>query len=117
MSNSIPARLLVPGSGGHLSKISWRQVFMVSADEVAAQLGEVLKLNVKAFAVPRAGGPAAFEQLGIPKGQTGPAEAMFEAVNAGWMDLGVGGTERVAGTTSPRDVFAAAQKAAAAGRM
>ena len=28
---------------------------MVSADEVAAQLGEVLKLDVKAFAVPRAG--------------------------------------------------------------
>src|ERR1700676_4575335 len=26
MSDSIPARLLVPGSGGHLSKISGRQV-------------------------------------------------------------------------------------------
>ena len=90
---------------------------MVSADEVAAQLGEVLKLNVKAFAVPRAGWPAAFEQFGIPKGQTGPAEAMFEAVNAGWMDLGVEGAEHVAGTTSPRDVFAAAQNAAAAGRI
>jgi uncharacterized protein YbjT (DUF2867 family) len=87
---------------------------MVSADEVAAQLGEVLKLNVKAFAVPRAGWPAAFEQFGIPKGQTGPAEAMFEAVNSGWMDLGVEGAEHVAGTTSPRDVFAAAQKAATA---
>ena len=35
---------------------------------------------------------------------------MFEAVNAGWMDLGVEGTEHVAGTTSARDVFAAAQK-------
>jgi uncharacterized protein YbjT (DUF2867 family) len=90
---------------------------MVSADEVAAQLGEVLKLNVKAFAVPRSGWPAAFEQFGIPKGQTGPAEAMFEAVNSGWMDLGVEGAEHVAGTTSPRDVFAAAQKAAAAGRI
>ncbi len=64
---------------------------MVSADEVAVQLGEVLKLDVKAFAVPRAGWPAAFEQLGIPKGQTGPAEAMFEAVNSGWMDIGVEG--------------------------
>ena len=87
---------------------------MVSADEVAAQLGEVLKLDVKAFAVPRAGWPAAFEQFGIPKGQTGPAEAMFEAVNSGWMDLGVAGTEHVVGTTSPRDVFAAARKAATA---
>jgi uncharacterized protein YbjT (DUF2867 family) len=87
---------------------------MVSADEVAAQLGEVMKLHVKAFAVPRADWPAAFEQLGVPKGQTGPAEAMFEAVNAGWMDLGVEGTEHVVGTTSARDVFSAARKAAAA---
>jgi uncharacterized protein YbjT (DUF2867 family) len=87
---------------------------MVSADEVAAQLGEVMKLDVKAFAVPRAEWPAAFEQLGIPKGRTGPAEAMYDAVNAGWMDLGVEGTEHVPGATSARDVFAAAQKAASA---
>ncbi len=82
---------------------------MVSADEVAGQLGEVLKLEVRAFAVPRAGWAATFEQFGIPKGHTGPAEEMFESVNAGWMDLGVTGTEHVAGATSARDVFAAAQ--------
>jgi hypothetical protein len=87
---------------------------MVSADEVAAQLGEVMKRNVRAFAVPRSGWPAAFEQMGVPKGQTGPAEAMFEAVNAGWMDLGVEGTEHVAGTTPARDVFEAAQNATTA---
>ena len=87
---------------------------MVSADEVAKQLGEVLHLDVKAFAIPRAGWAEAFEQFGIPKGRTGPAEEMFEAVNAGWMDLGVQGTEHVASTTSARDVFAAAQKAATA---
>lgn len=87
---------------------------MVSADEVAAQLGHVMQREVKAFAVPRPEWPAAFEQFSIPKGQTGPAEAMFEAVNAGWMDLGVAGTEHVASTTLPRDVFAAAQKAATA---
>ncbi|WP_428487573.1 NmrA family NAD(P)-binding protein [Rhodopila sp.] len=83
---------------------------MVSADEVAEQLGEVLKLDVKAFAVPRAGWAEAFEQFGIPKGHTEPAEEMFEAVNAGWMDLGVGGTEHVAGTTRAREIFAAAQQ-------
>ena len=87
---------------------------MVSADEVAEQLGEVLNLDVKAFAVPRAGWAEAFEQFGIPKGHTGPAEEMFEAVNAGWMELGVEGTEHVAGTTSARDVFAAAQEAVTA---
>jgi uncharacterized protein YbjT (DUF2867 family) len=84
---------------------------MVSADEVAAQLGEVLAVDVKAFAVPRAGWAEVFEQFGIPKGHTGPAEEMFESVNAGWMDLGIAGTEHVAGTTSARDVFAAAKKA------
>lgn len=87
---------------------------MVSADEVAAQLGEVMSLDVKAFAVPRAGWGQTLEQFGIPKGHSGPAEQMYEAVNAGWMDLGVAGTEHVAGTTSARDVFAAARKAAAA---
>jgi len=84
---------------------------MVSADEVAAQLGEVLKLDVKAFALPRAAWADAFQQFGVPKGHTGPAEEMYESVNAGWMDLGVKGAEHVAGTTSARDVFAAAQNA------
>jgi hypothetical protein len=36
---------------------------------------------------------------------------MFESVNAGWMDLGIAGTEHIAGTTSARDVFATAQNA------
>jgi uncharacterized protein YbjT (DUF2867 family) len=87
---------------------------MVSADDVAEQLGDVLSRGVKAFAIPRAGWAEAFEQFGIPKGRTGPAEEAFDAVNAGWMDLGVEGTERVPGTTSARDVFAAARKAVTA---
>lgn len=87
---------------------------MVSADEVAAQLGEVMKRDVKALAVPRAEWPAAFEQFGIPKGQSGPAETMYEAVNAGGMDLGAEGAEHVAGTTPARDVFSAAREAATA---
>jgi hypothetical protein len=63
----------------------WRpQQSMVTADEVAEQLGDVLMLDVRAFAVPRAGWAEAFEQFGIPKGHTGPAEDMFEAVNAGY---------------------------------
>ncbi|HTU56260.1 MAG TPA: NmrA family NAD(P)-binding protein [Acetobacteraceae bacterium] len=87
---------------------------MVSADEVAKQLGDVLTLDVNAFAIPRAGWPEAFGQFGIPKDHTGPAEEMFEAVNAGWMDLGAEDTEHVAGTTSARDVFEAARSAAKA---
>ena len=87
---------------------------MVSADEVAGQLGDVLKRDVKAFAIPREAWTGSFEQLGIPKGLTGPAEEMYQSVNAGWMDLGVEHAEHVAGTTSARDVFEAAQNAAKA---
>ena len=83
----------------------------VSADDVAAQLGEVLAVDVRAFAIPRAGWAEALEQFGVPKGHTGPAEEMFESINAGWMELGVTGTEHVAGTTSARDMFAAAKDA------
>jgi hypothetical protein len=36
---------------------------------------------------------------------------MFEGINAGWMDLGIADTEHVAGTTSAREVFAAAENA------
>jgi uncharacterized protein YbjT (DUF2867 family) len=85
---------------------------MVSADEVAAQLGEVMQREVKAVAVPRANWPDTFEQFGIPKGKSAPAETMYEAVNAGGMDLGGVGTEHVPGATSARDVFAAALKTA-----
>ena len=87
---------------------------MVSADEVATQLGQVLELDVKAFALPRAAWEEAFEQFGVPKGHTGQAEELYDAVNAGWMDLGVAGTEHVAGTTSARDVFSAAHNAVTA---
>ena len=73
-------------------------------------MGEVLKRDVRAFAIPRAGWAEAFEQFGVPKGQTRPTEDMSESVNAGWMDLGIAGTEHVAGTTSARYVFAAAQQ-------
>ena len=82
---------------------------MVSADEVAEQLGQVLKRKVKASPIPRTGWAEAFEQFGVPKGHTGPAEEMYEGINAGWIDLGIAGTEHVEGTTSARDVFAAAQ--------
>jgi uncharacterized protein YbjT (DUF2867 family) len=86
---------------------------MVSADEVAAQLGKVLQRDVKAVAVPRAGWSSALQQFGVPEGQTGQAEAMYEAVNLGLMDVGIEGTEHVAGTTTPGDVFAAAKNATA----
>jgi hypothetical protein len=62
--------------------------------------------------MPREMWAGSFEQLGIPKGLTGPAEEMYEAVNAGWMDLGVDGSEHVPATSSAHDVFEAARDAA-----
>jgi uncharacterized protein YbjT (DUF2867 family) len=44
---------------------------MVSADEVAEQLGEVLNLDVKAFAVPRARWAKAFEQFLLKRCERG----------------------------------------------
>ena len=86
---------------------------MVSADEVARQLGEVLTLDVKSLCSPacRVGGSVRAVRHPEEWPRTGPAEEMFESVNAGWMDLGITGTEHVAGTTSARDVFVAAQNA------
>jgi hypothetical protein len=75
-------------------------------------LGEVLKLDVKAFALPRTAWADALQQFGVPKGHTGAAEELYDGVNAGSMDLGVTGTEHIAGKTSAREVFAAAQNAA-----
>ena len=85
---------------------------MVSSDEVAAQLGEVLGREVKAQAVPREAWSGALEHMGLPKGQTWGYEEMIEGVNSGWIGLGVAGTERIEGTTSAKQVFAAARQAA-----
>ena len=58
---------------------------MVSADEVAAQLGDVMRREVKAFAVPRAEWPAAFEQLGIPKAKPDRLKRCSRpSTRAGW---------------------------------
>ena len=85
---------------------------LVSADEVAAQLGEVLNRDVKAQPLPREAWAGVLEQMGFPNGQTWGFEEMFEALNSGWINFGVQGTERVEGATPARDVFAAAQEAA-----
>ena len=46
---------------------------------------------------------------GLPKGGTWAYEEMIEAVNSGWISFGVEGTEHVEGTTSAKQVFAAAK--------
>jgi uncharacterized protein YbjT (DUF2867 family) len=80
---------------------------MLSSDELAAELGEVLGREVKAQAVPREAWGAALEGMGLPKGSTWGYEEMIEGVNSGWIGFGVEGTERVEGKTRAREVFAA----------
>lgn len=82
---------------------------MVSADDLAAELGEVLGRDVKAQAVPREAWAGALGAMGMPKGSTWAYEEMIEGVNSGWITFGVEGTERVEGTTTAREVFAAAK--------
>ncbi len=83
---------------------------MVSPDEIATQLGAVLGREVTAQAIPRAAWAEALEHMGIPTGQTWAFEEMTESLTSGWISFGVPGTERKDGTTSAREVFAAAQQ-------
>ena len=81
----------------------------VSADDLAAALGEVLGRDVRAQAIPRKAWADALQGMGLPAGQTWAYEEMIEGVNSGWIGFGGAGVERVEGTTSARDVFAAAK--------
>jgi uncharacterized protein YbjT (DUF2867 family) len=84
---------------------------MVSADELAIELGAVLSREVKAQAIPREAWAITLQQMGIPAGQTGAFEEMTEGINSGWIGFGVEGAERVEGKTKAREVFASAQQA------
>ncbi len=84
---------------------------MVSSDELASELGQVLGHDVKADAIPREAWSGTLQHMGLPAEHTWAYEEMIEGVNSGWINFGVANTERVEGTTKPRDVFTAAKKA------
>lgn len=83
---------------------------LVSSDELADALGEVLGREVKAQAIPREAWATTLEQMGLPKGSTWAYEEMIEGVNSGWIGLGVEGTEHVDGTITAKQVFVAAKQ-------
>jgi uncharacterized protein YbjT (DUF2867 family) len=84
----------------------------VSADDLAAALGSVLGRDVRAQAIPREAWADALQQMGLPKGGTWAYEEMIDGVNSGWIGFSGGdNTERVEGTTSVEEVFAAAHTA------
>jgi uncharacterized protein YbjT (DUF2867 family) len=84
---------------------------LVSADELANQLGEALGRNVKAQAIPREAWAGVLQQMGLPKGGTWAYEEMIDGVNSGWIEFGVEKTERVEGATGAKEIFAAASAA------
>lgn len=102
------ARLLISGwSGKKIVELGSR----ISPDDLARALGAVLGRQVRARAVPREHWAAALQGMGLPAGSTGPYEEMMDGVNSGWIDFGAPGTESVAGTTTPAQVFGKARKA------
>lgn len=84
---------------------------LVSSDELAGALGKVLGRDVKAQSIPREAWAGALQQMGLPKGETWGFEEMNDGINSGWIGFGVEKTERVDGTTSAEQVFAAANSA------
>lgn len=80
----------------------------VSPDDLAGAMSEVLGQPVRARPVPRDQWAAGLAAQGVPAGRTGPYAEMLDAFNSGWIDFGVPGTEPVAGTLTPAEVFAAA---------
>lgn len=83
----------------------------VSPDDLAHAIGQVLGRPVQARSVPREQWAARLEAMGIAPGATGPYEEMLDGLNSGWIDFGAPGTEPVAGTATPAQVFAQARKA------
>ena len=77
----------------------------LSGHDVANAIAEVLGKPVTAQAIPREHWAATLESFGLPHGSTWAYEEMLDGVNSGWIDFGVPGTERVAGTKPLAEVF------------
>lgn len=101
------ARLLVGDSwsGGKIVELGSRY----APDDLAQAMSEVLERPIKARAIPREHWTATLEAMGLPKDKIGNWEEMQDGFNSGWIDFGKPGTEPVAGTTAPVEVFAQAK--------
>lgn len=79
-----------------------------SPDDLARAMAEVLGRPVEARAIPRAQWSASLEAMGLPPGAGWAFEEMEDSFNSGWIDFGVAGTEPVAATLTPAEVFSRA---------
>jgi uncharacterized protein YbjT (DUF2867 family) len=80
-----------------------------SPAQIAAAMTETLGRLVSAMPVPRDRWSATMESFGLPPGSTWAYEEMVDGINSGWIHFGVPGTEQVAASTTPQQVYAAAQ--------
>jgi uncharacterized protein YbjT (DUF2867 family) len=87
----------------------------VTPDEIAQAMSEVLGTPVRARAIPREQWAARLGAMGLPADKITPWEEMQDGFNSGWIDFGLPGTESVAGTLSPAQVFAQARAAQSTG--
>lgn len=102
------ARLLVGDwNGRRIVELGSRH----SPDDLARAMGEAVGRPVEARAVPRDRWAATLEAQGFPARGAELYAEMVDGYNKGWIDFGVPGTEPVAGTVRPAEVFARARQA------
>lgn len=78
----------------------------ITPNEVAAGMAEALARDVVAKPIPREYWDDAMSAMGLPPDKAGNWAEMEDGFNSGWIDFGRAGTEAVAATTSPAQVFA-----------
>ena len=81
-----------------------------SPNDLASALAHVLGRDVVARSTPREEWTTSLGHMGVPEASIGLYEEMMDSINAGRIDHGVPGTEHVAGTTTPAQLFAQARK-------
>ncbi len=101
------ARLLIAGWNG---KKIVELGSPVSPNDLARAMGETLGREVKARPIPREAWTATLKAMGLPEDKIGNWAEMQDGFNSGWIDFSVPGTEPVAGTLTPAQVFAQARK-------
>ncbi len=77
-----------------------------SPDDLAQAMSEVTGRPIKARPIPREQWTATLGAMGMPKDKAAQWEEMQDGFNSGWINFGVNGTESVAGTVTPAEVFA-----------
>ena len=82
----------------------------VTPNEIAASMGEALGREVVARRIPRERWGVTLEAMGLPPDKAANWAEMQDGFNSGWIGFGRPGTEAVASTTTPVQIFAQATR-------